>query len=195
LRREGAARNNQSMRKTRRKARGFTIIEIMIVVMIIGIISSLAIPFYLKTTARAHRTEVSVVLNKLRQYFVNMYNDQSNFFAHPGGFEMAHVGAKSAWNPTSAPGPGGSWVPTAHGWLDMPFPPEGNIKLRYRYSVDAPDQMTFYVCGVFPGFGAPAYNCGADDGTVGAISGNYQYQESLQGVTTTGVAEFPAPGF
>jgi prepilin-type N-terminal cleavage/methylation domain-containing protein len=183
------------MRNARRRSRGFTLIEVMIVAMLLGILSSLAIPFYLKTTARAYRTEVNVVVNKVRQYFMNMYNDQSTYFANPGGFDMGHVGAVSAWNPPSAPGPGGTWTNSAHGWVDMPFPPEGNIKLRYRYSVDAANQLTFYVCGMFPGFGAATYNCGTDDGTVGALSGNYQYQESLQANTTTGVAEYPAPGF
>jgi len=191
---EVAGPHNQAMRNARR-SRGFTMVEVMLVVMILGIISGIAIPFYLKTTARAHRTEVNVVLNKVRQYFMNIYNDQSNYFANPGGFDMSHAGRVSAWNPASVPGPGGQWSNAGHGWVDMPFPPEGNIKLRYRYSVDASDQLTFYVCGMFPGFGDATHDCGTDDGTVGAMSGNYEYQESLQANTVLGVAEYPAPGF
>src|SRR2546430_16722278 len=177
----------------RNPARGFTMIEIMLVVVIIGIISSIAIPYYQKTSARAYRAEVLVVLNKIRQHFIGLYNDQNTFVSSPGGISMG-VGSKSAWNPGGMPGPSGAWLNSAKGWVDMPFPPEGNIKLRYRYTVDAADQMTFYVCGIFPGFGPPdAYPCGADDGTTGAITGNYMYQESLKSTATDGVAGFPGP--
>jgi prepilin-type N-terminal cleavage/methylation domain-containing protein len=178
------------MRNVRRAARGFTLIEVMIVAMLIGVLASIAIPFYQKMTARAHRSEVPVILNKLRQYFVNLYNDSGSYAAKPGGQDMT-IGHNSAWNPITSPGPGGQWLPHGIGWEDMPFPPEGNIKLRYQYSVEANDQMTFYVCGIFPGFGDATQPCGK----VGDMLGNYAYQESLAGVTTTGVAEFPAPGF
>src|SRR4051812_44383740 len=121
-----------------RPARGFTMIEIMLVVVIIGIISSIAIPYYQKTSARAYRAEVLVVLNKVRQHFISIYNDNNTFEAKPGGVDMT-AGQKSAWNPSGPPGPSGAWVNTAAGWMDMPFPPEGNVKLRYQYSVDARD--------------------------------------------------------
>ena len=42
-----------------KSARGFTMIELMIVVGIVGVIVSLAVPGYQRLTARAYRTEPS----------------------------------------------------------------------------------------------------------------------------------------
>ena len=39
--------------------RGFTIIELMIVVMLIAVLSTIAIPYYQKLTARARRSRLS----------------------------------------------------------------------------------------------------------------------------------------
>jgi prepilin-type N-terminal cleavage/methylation domain-containing protein len=180
------------MRTVRRPARGFTLIEIMIVVMIIGIIASLAVPFYQRTAARAHRSEIPVVLGKLRQHFINQYNDNGTFYARPDGVDMAHNGAVSSWNPVgSDPGPGGTWALHAAGWGEVPFPPEGNIKLRYQYFIEASDKMTFYVCGVFPGYGAATLPCGKDP----QIHGNYMYVQQLEGPLPLDEDEFPKPNF
>src|SRR5205823_3020215 len=112
------------------------------------------------------------------------------YSATPGGVDMS-PGHTSAWNPAGAPGPGGQWNNHASGWEDIPFPPEGNIKLRYRYSVDLANQITFYVCGTFPGFGAPEFDCGS------GMTGNYKYVETLIGTSTadTFPQELPSPGF
>jgi prepilin-type N-terminal cleavage/methylation domain-containing protein len=175
----------------RTAARGFTLIEIMLVIMIIGIISSLAIPMYQRAASRALRAEVPVVLGKLRQHFITQYNDNGTFFARPEGVNMAAIDAVSSWNPASLPGPGGQWNAHAAGWGDVPFPPEGNLKLRYQYSIEGPDQMTLHACGVFPGFGEPTISCGKPP----RILGNYYYVQSLQGVLPLDEVEYPKPNF
>ncbi len=59
-------------RKTVRRSgnRGFTIIELMIVVSIIGVLSTIAIPYYQKFTARARRSEMELTMSKLRMQFI-----------------------------------------------------------------------------------------------------------------------------
>ena len=76
----------------------------MLVVMIIGIISSLAIPFYQRTAARAHRSEIPVIVGKLRQYFINYYQDNGTYFSSPASLDFRHPNATSSWNPPGEPG-------------------------------------------------------------------------------------------
>src|ERR1700682_4337980 len=74
------AGDNERMKRQRNAAhRGFTLMEIMLVVLIISIMSSLAIPYYLHMSGRASRSEAQVVLSKMRVYFVNLYENQGTF--------------------------------------------------------------------------------------------------------------------
>src|SRR5205085_1819888 len=67
--------DNVFMRPNLRPARGFTMVELMIVVGVMGIIASIAIPNYQKLTARSRRTEMLDVVSKFRLYFKNIYDN------------------------------------------------------------------------------------------------------------------------
>ncbi len=167
--------------------RGFTLIEVMLVVLIIGILSSLAIPFYQGMTARASRSEAQVVLSKMRVYFINLYESTGSF-----GTTLAPVGTLSLTNPPkSGPviGQGSTWDPTPAVWKDLAFPPEGLIKMRYFYSVGpGVDQLVLTACGSFPGFGPSTQVCG-DLGP----AANYVYAEYYKGTSQIALSPIEMP--
>ena len=166
-------------------------VELMIVVGIIGIISSIAIPGYQRITARSHRSEVATIMSKFRLYFKTLHDNQGTFSTA----QTLPAGIASAVNPSSAvhPGQPSPWVTNAAGWTDLPFPPEGAIRLRYWYTMGAADDtdggrvhdVTLQACGSFPGFGPDAIDC------TGGMRGNYLYTEQLHGSGTYDVVELP----
>jgi len=168
----------------RRQDRGFSIIELMIVVSIIGLISSLAIPNYLKFTARSRRAEMLETVSKMKLHFKNTY-DNSGSYATPNS---APSGTQSSINPDPAIAVGlpAPWDSHRAGWLDLPFPPEGGVRMRYTYIFDA-SSVTIDVCGSFPGLGPNvSTTCPAP------LLGNYHYREVMFPNGSSDVTEFPA---
>jgi type II secretory pathway pseudopilin PulG len=163
-------------------------VELMIVVGIIGILASIAIPGYQRITARSHRSEMHTTVSKFRLYFKNIHDTQGTFSTEQ---TLAPAGA-SAVNPSStiAPGQPAAWVSNARGWVDLPFPPEGAIRMRYWYTMGADESgrvhdVTLQACGSFPGFGPPTVTCN------GTLRGNYLYTEVFHGNGTSDVVELP----
>src|SRR5262249_3726086 len=75
----GAVQNACMSKLVHRVHRGFTIVELMIVVGIIGILASIAIPGYQKLTARSHRSEMLTAINKFKFFFKNSYDTAGSF--------------------------------------------------------------------------------------------------------------------
>lgn len=59
------------------KREGFTLLELMIVVIIIGVLASLAVPTYIRARQRAYKAEALVILGSVRlsEYRYHLGND------------------------------------------------------------------------------------------------------------------------
>ena len=147
--------------------RGTTLIEVMLVVVIIGIISSLAIPRILYSAARARRTEATNMVHKMRLHFIGVWRNKGQYPSLPGG---------SDWNPANLPANSGQplpWNQAAIGWTDFSFPPEGALRLRYQFT-SAPQTLVIQAFGSMPG-----------------LDGNYSYSETYSGDTLVSINEVP----
>jgi type IV pilus assembly protein PilA len=171
------------MRKNlRRHDRGFTMVELMIVVGLIGIIASLAIPNYMKFTARSQRAEMMETVSKLKLYFKTNYDNTGSFVSD----KTPAAATQSVVNPDPVVpvGQPAAWNTHLAGWTDVPFPPEGSLRMRYAYTPDT-DHVTIDVCGSFPGLGPNVVTC------AGGVSGNYRYIEVFFGNGSSDVTEVP----
>jgi prepilin-type N-terminal cleavage/methylation domain-containing protein len=165
-----------------RHSRGFTMIELMIVASLIGILVAVAIPGYVRITARSHRTEMLDLIGKLRTHFKSVYDSQGTFATAetmlPSTPGVSAVNPDPALVPIGQPG---RWDSSRTGWTQVPLGFDGGIRMRYYYVLGSPgpggkvDSVTFVACGVFPGFGDATLACG--DG----VSSNYQYSETFHG--------------
>ncbi len=80
----------------RRKASGFTLIEVMIVVAIIGILSAVAYPSYTEYVRRGQISEAFTNLSSFRAKMEQYYQDNRNYGS--SGTTCANDSSASAWN-------------------------------------------------------------------------------------------------
>jgi type IV pilus assembly protein PilA len=72
--------------------RGFTLIELMIVVVIIGILAALAIPKFMKVTGKAKVAEAKTILKELFTLEKAYFNEHDTYVAIASGAESDAIG-------------------------------------------------------------------------------------------------------
>jgi len=115
------------MKKLHVRKGGFTLIELMIVVAIIGILAAIAIPNFLRFQLKAKTSEGKTNLAAIRTSEQSYYSEYGRYVSSTGAAPViAQVGsAKTAFTPASATGF------TTLGWS-----PEGQVFFSYAVGSD-----------------------------------------------------------
>ncbi|MEZ4744246.1 MAG: prepilin-type N-terminal cleavage/methylation domain-containing protein [Bdellovibrionota bacterium] len=133
------------------KASGFSLVELMIVVAIIGVLAALAIPKFASFQAKARMTEAKTNLAHLYTLEEAFYGDNERYET------MAAMGSDlTAANGCTSPN-------NNLGFKVTPCP-AANAKVRYQYEIAAAAATTFLATAVSGGAGnnKVAPNCQAD---------------------------------
>ena len=81
----------QRSRGVAHRSRGFTLIEVMIVVAIIGLLSAIAFPSYKEYVARGRRAEVRTVLLEASQWMERHYTENMKYDSNTAGTVVADL--------------------------------------------------------------------------------------------------------
>lgn len=163
------------MKGLRERNAGFTLIELMVVVAIIGLISAIAVPSFLRYQLRAKRSEaysnLAAISKAEESYFATngLYADTGT--AYPGML----TSTKRGWTAAAD-------APNAFGALG--FRPEGNV--FFDYDANATTGCACTLC-----YTATAYGDVDGDGAVVALM--YVRPDGAGGTCTSGLLGFGTP--
>ncbi len=110
--------------------RGFTLIELMIVVAIIGILAAVAIPAFMDYMKKSKKTEASLQLNKIGKNSKVLYNTNAQYSQLDGA---ALPGAWAAGTSCKVTTPETAGFAADSGWAALDFQVDEPNLFQYQY--------------------------------------------------------------
>ncbi|MFT3691802.1 MAG: prepilin-type N-terminal cleavage/methylation domain-containing protein [Kofleriaceae bacterium] len=141
------------MKSSTNRARGFTLIELMIVVAIIGILAAVAIPAFLEYMKKSRATEAGLNLNKIGKAAKRIKGEIGTFavetgamLPHSTGTCCGDSGGTTKVNNKCTPTPDA--FSDGAGWSHLEFSVDEPNQYNYQYSPDASGtSFTAYAVG------------------------------------------------
>jgi prepilin-type N-terminal cleavage/methylation domain-containing protein len=128
--------------------RGFTLVELMMVVAVMGVLSSVAIPEFNKSQLRARSAERRMIMTSIAHVASDVMVTQARL---PGGSLLGD------WNPSAMPSPSKHPFDAAQaGWDQLPLSIEGSLYYSYKFLISdagGPTTLDVWAAGDLDGDG------------------------------------------